>query len=145
MEGIRYNVLYGLLAAGKVSSDDPYYKRHIRPPATSVAAELVKLLVPSAATDTGRRGLFASAVCAAVLDTCFGNDIARLDPHNTYEHPVVHGTVGERQTMYDLTGSPKSLRALVPLLDEDIAERLAAPQWIDYMAAGCLQLLREVI
>ena len=29
-------------------------------------------------------------------------------------------------------------------LDEDIMEKLTAPSWVDYIAAGCLQILREI-
>lgn len=31
-----------------------------------------------------------------------------------------------------------------PLLDEDIRDRLGSADWIEMIAAGCLQLLREV-
>lgn len=145
MGELKYNILYGMLARSGVPESDRYYKRHVQVPATVNASALADLLVPARlrGADSGRLGLFVSAVCAAVLDTAFGNEIVALDPDNTYDRPLP--PQGSRPVLYDLTCPPDELAGLRGLLDNDINERLVAPQWIDYMAAGCLQLLREMI
>lgn len=144
MDKPRYNILYGMLAAGKIPESAAYWKRHTSVASTRSAASLRAILVPN--YDDPRLDLYVSTVCAAVLETAFGNDISRLDPDNTYELPELpRGSMSSRPKLYELTKSPSAMRRIVRLLDEDIRDRLTVPTWLDYMAAGCLQLLREII
>lgn len=136
---MRYNVLYGILAGD--AGHGEYEKHFTRAQLTWPGMELAEMLRCHDADQTKRR-LFASAVCAAVLDTQFGNEIVQADPNNTYERPV-RGT--SSICLYDATCQAEAMSGVLGLLDNDIKERLAAPQWIDVMAAGCLQLLREVL
>ena len=134
-----YNILYGALAGD--AGAGRYGKHFTRATLTSRGAELAALLRCDASMPPDKRRLYASAVCACVLDTQFGNEIAALDINNTYVHPVRE----DNTCLYDTTTGPDTMGDIVSMLDDDIRERLAAPQWIDIMAAGCLQLLREVL
>ena len=44
----------------------------------------------------------------------------------------------------NMVGSVENYKQLKRYLDEDIMEKLIAPSWVDYIAAGCLQILREI-
>lgn len=144
---MRYNVLYGILAGPAAAQQGPHAKRCTRAMTTTRAQALLDVLLPAGQLEPGRRQLFACAVCSFVLDTAFGNDIARLDPNNTYEPPTRTDELvaSSGELMHDMAGATSRLRSAVSMLDSDIAERLVAPQWIDYAGAICLQLLREVL
>ena len=94
---------------------------------------------------TSRMPLFASVVCYLVRFSDFGDDIYKLDPVNTYvEVERAENETNADMCIHDLTTDTGVSSTLTRYLDQDIKDRLQCPTWLDYMAAGCLQMLREV-
>lgn len=142
------NKLYGLLTFEIKNNDiTTYYnKKCTRHTPTEKGARLIHELTSN--VHESRLPMFACFVCNAVLDTAFGDEIRKLDPNNTYttitRDPDWDSGNGAL-LLHDLICRPSILRAgLRKYLDPDIAARILLPDWMDCMAAGCLQLLREV-
>jgi hypothetical protein len=88
--------------------------------------------------------MFACFLCNEVMGTIFGDEIKTLDPENTYTSFTRDPDAAASEILlYDLTRSAKELRYLYTYLDKDIVDRLVVPEWLDIMAAVCLQILRE--
>lgn len=142
------NRLYGLLTFEiRDKSIDAYYDKKCTRQTPSKKGKDIINTIMSGVPET-RIPVFACFVCNAVLDTAFGDDILALDPNNTYtsitRDPDWDGAQGAL-LLHDLIMRPSTLRAgLRQYLDSDIASRVMLPEWMDCMAAGCLQLLREV-
>lgn len=144
---IGINKLYGILH-GAVSAAGAYqwYEKKFtvcksNDKINNILA-VICLTVPEA-----RRAMFACLICHAVLSTIFGKEIQELDPVNTYVpvgRPPESGNDDQRFCLFDLIGSTQSYQALKEYLDDDIKVKLQAPTFIDYIAAGCLQILREL-
>ena len=142
---MKYNILYWILTKGTVPSSDQFYKRACSVPLSDRAERLRSMLVPKE-VGAERLGLYASTLCAFSLDTQFGAEIAALDRNNTYRYPKrAIGASAGQMTLHDVTCGVDRLSGIVGELDSDIADRLVVPQWIDVMAAGCLQALRGVV
>lgn len=143
---IAINKLYGVLC-GAAEVDDKYkwYKKKFTVCKTSDKINnilsILCLTVPEA-----RRVIFACLLCNAVLHTVFGKEIQELDPVNTYAPVSRPNDDNDDKSfcLHDMIGSAQSYQAVKQYLDDDIKERLVAPTFIDYIAAGCLQILREL-
>ena len=144
---IAINKLYGiLLGAADVPETYRYYLKKFTPYATNdKVQDILKILLVAVSID--KRALFACLICNAILKTVFGKEIAERDPVNTYL-PVTRPPSSDNDDpsfcLSGLAGSVDSYKQLKQYLDEDIIEKLTAPTWIDYIAAGCLQILREI-
>lgn len=144
---IAINKLYGIL---KGTADAPagyeWYVKKFTPIATNEKTQnILKVLLAAVAPD--KRIMFACLICNAVLSTAFGKEIENRDPVNTYvpvTRPPGSGNDDENFCLFKLAAPQEVYKALLEYLDEDIIEKLTAASWIDYIAAGCLQILREL-
>lgn len=144
---ISINKLYGiLLGTEAVSAAYQWYLKKFTPMKTSEKINAIaEILVQTVPID--KRALFACLICNAVLHTVFGNEIKELDPVNTYvpvSRPPDSPNDSKNFCLFDMAAPAKSYRPLLQYLDDDIAGRLVSPIWVDYIAAGCLQILREL-
>lgn len=143
---IEINKLYGvLLGTSAVPASYEWYKKKFTVCTTNDKINnilaILCLTVPEA-----RRAVFACLICNAVLHTIFGKEIEALDPVNTYV-PVKRPTEDNDDQdfcLFQMIGNSQSYQALKQYLDDDIKEKLVAPTFVDYIAAGCLQILREL-
>lgn len=129
------NRLYSLLTVDKPNTDQRYKKKTSVVWHTDRSKAIRDILVAKAESDIG---YFASLVCYEVLATQYGEDILALDGNNTYAQ-----LSASENTMSNKTHTAQQLAAVLPYLDQDIKDRLVAPTWIETVAAGCLQMLRE--
>ena len=141
------NKLYSILMNGEsIDADFVFYaKKQSLQGMTDKMRSIRAVLLDHVPAE--RRPMFISALCWLVRHSMFCNDIAELDPENTYTHPerpeeADHDDV--TYCMYDCIKPVEYYRQLKRWLDTDITDRLAAPTWLDWVAAGCLQMLREV-
>lgn len=146
---IVINKLYGVLlgmAAEDVPADYRWYIKKFTTVATSEKVQnILKVLLKTVPMD--KRAVFACLVCNAVLSTVFGSEIKKLDSVNTYvpvTRPPDSADSNNNFCLVTLTEPASSYAALLQYLDPDIKEKLTAPVWIEYIAAGCLQILREL-
>jgi hypothetical protein len=144
---VAINKLYGVLL-GTVAVPDMYkwYIKKFTPLATNDKVQnILKILLLTVSLD--KRAMFACLICNAILHTAFGKEISELDPVNTYipvGRPPDSGN-DDPAFCLKMETSPDVYMPLKQFLDEDIIDRLnAAATWIDYIAAGCLQILREL-
>lgn len=141
------NVLYGMLTNGVVA-DDPYewYNKSCDNPLHTAKADEIRAIL---LTDIPQEkvNFFASVICNFVWHTEFGDEIYKLDSNNTYHapsRPAMKKHSDDAYTFNQLTVPAEKLTRVRTFLDEDIESRLTGKVWLDYMAAGCLQMLREV-
>ena len=143
---IAINKLYGvLLGAATIAPEYEWYRKKFTACATNEKINGI-LAILCVAVPEARRVVFACLICNAVLQTVFGKEISALDPVNTYV-PVERPNDQNDNSNYGLRkmiGSVQDYKGLLQYLDEDIKDRLTAPTFIDYIAAGCLQILREL-
>ena len=139
------NILYSLLVADAPSADTAAYSKRRTPIwHTDKSNRIREVLVSTISEDdTENLCLFASMVCYEVLFTQYGEEIKRLDPNNTYDKVVRLPDV-TNPTVFQFTAPPSAYAKIKIDLDSDILERLVTPTWIETIAAGCLQMLREV-
>lgn len=91
--------------------------------------------------------MFAAQVCYMVLYTQFGEQIKQLDSNNTYFDPGRPSDAAHDDThycIYNLIKPANEYRQIRNYLDDDIANETDFSSWLSIMAAGCLQILREV-
>lgn len=139
------NRLYGLLTYSVDLQNAGYYAKKCFPPRhTPRSREICDALLKKVPTD--RLPMFACFICTEVMDTQFGKEIKALDPENTYapfsRDPSQPADAGGL-LLYDLTSSLQDLKYLYTYLEKDIVDRLVLPEWLDVVAAVCLQMLRE--
>ena len=96
--------------------------------------------------DYDRTIFFACTVCGLVSNSAFDAEIKALDPDNTYGQPsrppdATHSN--SSYCFYTLVQPLSTYRLLKGYLDPDLVARLAGGSWLDYVAAGCVQMLRE--
>ena len=146
---IAINKLYGVLlgmAAADVPTDYRWYIKKFTPIATNDKVQgILKILLQAVSFD--KRAVFACLVCNAILSTVFGKEIQELDSVNTYvpvSRPPGSLDSDDRFCLTSMAKSADSYKGLMRYLDSDIKDKLTAPTWIDYVAAGCLQILREL-
>lgn len=147
---IAINKLYGVLlgeigAAAIAGAYEWYSKKYTTCPTTDKIEKIMEILCKGISPE--RRAMFACLLCAAVVKTIFGKEITELDPVNTYvpvSRPPDSVNDDKDFCLFEMAGPASSYKALVPLLDQDIKDRLTAPTWVEYIAAGCLQILREL-
>ena len=140
------NRLYSLLTyRTDLSASTSYYVKKCYPPRhTPHSQEICDALLQSVPQD--KVLLFACLVCTESLSTEFGEEIRMRDPDNTYGHLSRDPAASAEATSssaWDLTRPAAELKYLYKYLDDDIKERLVLPEWMDVMAAVCLQILRE--
>lgn len=144
---ININKLYGvLLGSEAIPQAYQWYAKKFTPIATNAKINGI-LTVLLAFVPEGRRALFACLICNAILHTVFGKEITELDPVNTYmpvERPQDSANDDQSFCLFQMAGPASSYKALLQYLDKDITDRLTSAMWIDYVAAGCLQILREL-
>lgn len=150
---IAINKLYGILlgmSTAEVPTDYKWYIKKFTPIATNDKVQgILKILLQTVSLD--RRALFACLMCNAILHTVFGKEIEERDPVNTYK-PVTrppkssnHDTEdGTDFSLWRMAAPADAYKPLLQFLDEDIVQKLSTATWVDYIAAGCLQILREL-
>ena len=144
---IEINKLYGILkGAADVPAGYEWYIKKFTPLATNEKIQnILKVLLVAVSPD--KRIVFACLICNAVLHTVFGKEIENRDPVNTYvpvSRPPNSTNDDDNFCLFKMAGSQEDYKPLVQYLDDDIAEKLTTGSWIDYIAAGCLQILREL-
>jgi hypothetical protein len=143
---IEINKLYGvLLGTSVVPAVYEWYKKKFTVCKTNDKINNILAILCLTVPET-RRAVFACLICNAVLHTIFGKEIENLDPVNTYV-PVKRPTDDNDDQdfcLFQMIGNSQSYQALKQYLDDDIKEKLVAPTFVDYIAAGCLQILREL-
>ena len=146
---IEINKLYGVLLGMAVEDVPAAYSWYIKKFTTVATSEkvqnILKVLLKTVPLD--KRVVFACLVCNAILSTVFGPEIKKLDPVNTYipvKRPPDSEDSDNNFCLVSMTEPASAYKALLQYLDPDIKEKLTAPTWIEYIAAGCLQILREL-
>lgn len=144
---IAINKLYGVLLGAAVITDayQWYAKKYTTCATTDKINQILEVLCKNVPTD--KRAMFACLICAAVVKTIFGKEISELDPVNTYvpvTRPPDSTNDDGKYCLFKLVGTPDDYKPLKQFLDADILSRLDAPSWVEYVAAGCLQILREL-
>lgn len=141
-----YGVLLGELGATAISGAYEWYrKKYTTSPTTDKIEKIVEVLCKNVTPE--QRAMFACLVCASVVKTIFGKEIAELDPVNTYvpvSRPPNSSNSSPDFCLFTLTGPAEAYKPLLQFLDTDIKNRLTAPTCMEYIAAGCLQILREI-
>ena len=140
------NTLYGILVMNVPSTADYawYDKQYDVTVPTTKMQNIREILLTGIPAEKVR--MFASVVCNFVLYTSFGAEIQKLDPNNSYvevTRPSDSEHSDQAYCCFGLIQPVSAYRKLRTFLDEDIAARMNKSSWIDYLAAGCLQLLRE--
>lgn len=142
------NILYSLLVSPLVYQENDRFAKMTTPVFHTKKTTAIHDILIAPLRDQqlqNKAPLFASVICYMVQFTDFGKEIKQLDPVNTYV-PVERSQNDLDGTMCisSLTTDHRIATDLRRYLDLDIVEKLQAPMWLDYMAAGCLQMLREV-
>ena len=140
------NKLYSLLVADRLDTSgmSTYAKRTSTVWHTERSSWIHDILLPDTSEYRAKLPLFASVICYEVLATQYGDEIRSLDPNNTYAAVLrPDADISADYCIAPLTHGADYFNQLLPYLDEDIATRLVTPAWIEFMAAGCLQMLRE--
>jgi len=140
------NTLYGILVQTVPSSPDYawYDKQYDLTVPTTKMQNIRDILLTGVPIEKIR--MFASVVCNLVLYTRFGADIQNLDPNNSYvdvTRPDDSDHSDQSYCCYGLIQPVTAYKKLRMFLDDDISGLLNKDSWVDWMAAGCLQLLRE--
>jgi hypothetical protein len=138
------NRLYGLLTYGHNLEGSYYKKLHTPVFPTNNGIEIQKIILSGVPEE--RIPMLACFLCYEVMFTEFGAEIRELDGNNTY-NPVSKnpslGVLDQNNLLHDLTGPVSDYKFMYRYLADDIVSRLSVPTWLDLMAAGCLQMLRE--
>lgn len=141
------NKLYSLMVETPQYDTTDRFSKVTSPVFHTKKSKQIQTILLSGLTDTkmDRLPLFASVICYMVRFSIFGDEISELDKVNTYV-PIerTDTDITSNMCMYDLTDSTAVFTDLLRFIDIDIKDRLVAATFIDYMAAGCLQMLREV-
>ena len=139
------NLLYAILMRGTQASGDYvwYHKESIGYIPTERMQAIRDILMQGVGDALP---MVACQVCAMVLYTQFGTEIKALDSNNTYTdvtRPPDKTHDDPAYCMYNLIKPADAYKQLRRYLDEDIVSRADLTSWLDIMAAGCLQMLRE--
>lgn len=141
-----YGVLLGELGAAAIAGAYEWYrKKYTTCPTSDKIEKIVEILCKN--VEPRQRALFACLMCAAVVKTIFGKEIEALDPVNTYvpvDRPPESSNSSPDFCLFMLASPAEAYKPLKQYLDQDILSRLTAPTWVEYIAAGCLQILREL-
>ena len=89
--------------------------------------------------------LFACCVSWLMLNTCFVQEITKLDPNNTYVCPTrPEDAVGSNDSICStaVLKSVQEYSSLIPFLDADIIDRVDTQSMPSVLGAISLQLLR---
>lgn len=144
---IEINKLYGiLLGAATIADTYQWYSKKYTTCKTSDKIDAI-LAVILKTVPANKRAMFACLVCAAVVKTIFGKEITELDPVNTYmpvTRPPSSNNADDSFCLWQLAGPADIYKPLKQYLDQDIVSRMTTPTWMEYIAAGCLQILREL-
>ena len=141
------NVLYGILTNGEsaVAPYEWYGKQCDNPVHTAKIDAIRQILLTGVPAE--KTNFFACVVCDLVRHSEFGNEIFVMDYNNTYNppgRPLLSSHDDDYYTFHELCLPTQAFLGLKLYLDEDITARLSGLIWLDYIAAGCLQILREV-
>lgn len=142
------NVLYGILTNGEQApSAYSWYDKVADNPMHTPRIDALRTAILTG-VPANQINFFACCVCSLIKHTEFGTEIMKLDENNTYnvtlQRPLTAPHSDDAYTMHQLMQPIDAYIGLKAYLDKDISDRLTAPVWLDYMAAGCLQILREV-
>ena len=140
------NKLYGILTNGvKASGTYEWYNKQCDNPMHTQRMDTIRNIVLTGIDDE-HLNFFACVVCGLVKYSAFDAEITLLDSNNTYSDPgrppeAAHSN--SSYCFYTLVQPLSSYRLLKGFLDEDLAAKIAGGSWLDYVAAGCAQMLRE--
>ena len=140
------NILYNFLMNGATQdSDYAWYKKESSAVLHTTRSNKIRdILVQGVSKELP---MFAAQVCYMVLYTQFGKQIRQLDSNNTYfdsGRPANSDHNDPRYCLYSLIKPANEYRQIRSYLDDDIANETDFSSWLSIMAAGCLQILREV-
>lgn len=155
------NILYSIFT-GAFPTQTPVHTQYKKISSTVILRtekmdDIVNLIFAkyNANTNSNSAHVFAAVICYYIRFSIFGDDIYEIDKANTYveperitsdNQPTNKADVGtEPISAYIGTCSVSELQHIKQYLDKDILDRLEEPTWLDLVAAGCLQLLREVL
>lgn len=141
------NVLYGILTNEAVAEGiyTWYGKTCDNPTHTARIDSIRNILLTD--IPVGKLNFFACVVCNLVLNTEFEAEIRKLDPNNTYTKPSRPPNTSHRDPSYSFQQFPLKVSVYKHIggyLDDDLRNRASGGDWLDWFAAGCLQMLREV-
>ena len=141
------NVLYGLITNGAVAEGiySWYGKTCDNPLHTERIDNIRNVLVADIPEE--KLNFFACVVCSMVMETAFEPEILKYDANNTYSKPSRPPGKPHSDPNYSFQQfSPKVsvYKRVKGLLDKDLADKAAGGNWLDWFAAGCVQMLREV-
>ena len=140
------NKLYGILTNGaKATGTYEWYNKQCENPMHTQRMDTIRNIVLTG-VDNEHLNFFACTICGLVRNSAFAAEILALDPNNTYSDPsrptdAAHSNAD--YCFYTLVQPVQTYRLLKGFLDKDLAAKLAGGSWLDYIAAGCAQMLRE--
>lgn len=139
------NTLYSILVSP--SKPSGWYAKQIEDvtPLVSKRSQAIKDILLTGVPGNSL-SMFVCVVCYMVLASTFGEEIKKLDSNNTYFNPARPKDAAHNDPLFcfhQIVQPASVLQAIKYHLDTDIQERMNPESWVDLMAAGCLQLLRE--
>lgn len=146
----QLNILYGVLMGDVVDSGSAifnWFKKRFSILFPNDKATAIRRLIMLSAFTPDQKVVLAAALCYWVMQTMFGNEIHELDSNNTYNivtRPPSVAPSDQSCCLYNLLNQIDT-QALLRYLDKDIRDRIpVGSNTLSIVAAGCLQLLREV-
>lgn len=148
----QLNVLYGALMGDVVDSGSTifnWFKKRFSILFPNDKAKAIRdiIMISALVPTPEQKVILAAALCYWVMQTAFGNEIHELDSNNTYNIVTRPSSVSHSDQsccLYNLLNQIDT-QALLRYLDKDIRDRIpAGSNTLAIVAAGCLQLLREV-
>jgi hypothetical protein len=141
------NKLYAILMAGASATGDyAWYAKHHDDYILTERMQQIRDLIVQGADE--KLPLLVSQICAMILYTQFGQRIKELDSNNTYvdvTRPATADNNDSKYCLYDVIKPVNAYQKIRLYLNDDIASVVDNESWLDLIAAGCLQLLREVV
>lgn len=141
------NKLYGaLMQDATITSDYSWYEKHWD---GYLSTERIRAIRDIIVQDAGDKlPLLASVICNMVLYTQFGRQIKELDSNNTYSdvtRPKDSDNNDSKYCIWDVIKPVAAYQQIRMYLEDDIASTVDTASWLDLIAAGCLQILREAV
>lgn len=139
------NILYAILMNGAHATGNyVWYDKHHNGYIPTARMQAIRDIITQGVDE--KLPLLACQICSMVLYTQFGQQIKELDPNNSYvdtTRPVDADHNDSKYCLYDVIKSVSAYQNIRNYLDDDIAAVLDKESWLDIVAAGCLQMLRE--
>lgn len=140
------NTLYGILTWNTTpSSGYEYYVKRTDNLLINNKQQAIREVMLTGVPE-GAEAFFAAVICDLVRYTNYGAEILRLDSNNTYTQQVRPPDANHSDPAYSFQALIQPVdvyKQLGKYLDDDLTATMNKESFLDWMAAGALQLLRE--